>query len=231
MTIFRFVFKRYFSKLSNSILVFLLPIAVAFLPMGGFPEWMPLPLGFQYYGVVLLLISARLGRIIIEDRINKTLLRVGVAPITHGMYLTQNLMAYSLILTLVNIIFIAIGILVHGENLINPIMLFAVYSIFSTTAIGFSLAWHVLFRNKEAAFSLLGIVIMLMSMLGGVMWPVIIMPEILQRFAMLLPTYWLMEALILITRNAPISDILLSSTMMIMFSTLFILLGSRRSMV
>jgi len=187
MTIFNFVFKRYFRKSSNILFLCLLPIASVFLPVG---EWLPLPLGFQYYGVLLLFIATKLASIIMEDRANKTLLRIEAAPITHFQYLWQNLLAYSLILMGLNLVVIVAGVFVHGNILMHPILFFIIYTVFSMTAIGFSLAWYSLFHNKEAAFSVLSGVIMLMAMLSGVMWPIEAMPIILQRFARLLPTYW-----------------------------------------
>lgn len=228
MTIFNFVFKRYFRNSSNIIFLCLLPIASVFLPVG---EWLPLPLGFQYYGVLLLFIATRLGSIIMEDRANRTLLRVEAAPITHFQYLWQNLLAYSLILMGLNFVVIIAGVLVHGDILINPILLFILYTIFSMTAIGFSLAWYSLFHNKEAAFSVLSGVIMLMTMLGGIMWPIEAMPIILQRFAKLLPTYWLMNGIIEILSGASIVDLILPIAMMSMFSIVFLILGSRRRII
>ncbi|AKL95964.1 ABC-2 type transporter [Clostridium aceticum] len=227
MTIFTFVFKRFFRKPSNVVFLLILPIASVFLPVG---EWLPIPLGFQYYGLLLLFIAARLASVIMEDRMNKTLLRIGVAPVTHFQYLWQNLLAYSIILIAVNLVVVIVGVAVHGGKLISPVLLFIIYSFFSMTAIGLSLAWYSLFRNKEAATSVFGGVVMLIGMLGGVMWPVEIMPELLQRIAMLLPTYWLTEGIILVISGASIIDLGLPLAMMMMFSIAFLLLGSRRKL-
>ena len=206
MTIFAFVFKRFFRKKSNSIFLLMLPIGCIFLPTG---EWPPIPLGFHYYSLLLLFIASRLGGIILEDRINKTLLRVSVAPISHFQYLWQNLLAYTIILTAVNMVFVLLGVIVHGESLLSPILLFIIYTVFSMTALGFSLAWYSLFRNKEAAFSILGGIIIIMAMLGGVLWPVEIMPEYLQRAVMLLPTYWAAEGTLLVAFGAPTEDLVI----------------------
>ncbi|WP_096199905.1 ABC transporter permease [Bacillus sp. FJAT-45350] len=225
MTIFTFVFKRFFRKKSNIFFLLVLPIGAVFLPIG---EWPPIPLGFQYYSILLLFLAARLGGIILEDRANKTLLRVSVAPITHFQYLWKNLLAYSIILTSVNVVFVTLGVIVHGENLPSPILFLLIYTVFSTTSLGFSLTWYSLFRNKEAAFSILGGVIILMAMLGGVMWPVEIMPELLQRAVMLLPTYWVAEGTILVAYGAPTKDLITPLVVMFLFCIAFLLVGSRR---
>lgn len=228
MTVFNFVFKRFFRRPSNVVFLCIIPLASVLLPVGEFYEWLPLPIGFQYYGVLLLFIAARLAGIIMEDRENKTLMRIGVSPISHFKYLWQNLLAYSLILMGINLVVVLAGVVVHGEILVSPLLLYMLFSNFSFTAIGLSLAWYSLFRNKEAAFSVLGGVYIIMAMLGGVMWPIVIMPDILQRFAMLLPTYWLMEGLLLIVRGGSLGDMLLPWSILLMFSMAFIILGSRR---
>ncbi|OIJ20158.1 multidrug ABC transporter permease [Anaerobacillus alkalidiazotrophicus] len=225
MTVCQFVFKRFFRKKSNSIFLLVLPIGAIFLPMG---EWPPIPLGFHYYGIIIMFIASRLSAIIMEDRANKTLLRLSVAPITHFQYLLQNLLAYTVILTAVNLVFIILGVIVHGESVPSPSLLFIIYTVYSITSLGFSLAWYATFRNKEAAFSILGGIIILMAMLGGVLWPVEIMPESLQRAVMLLPTYWIAEATVLLSYEAPTEELAIPLVVMFLFCIAFLLLGSRR---
>ena len=225
MTIFNFTVKRFFRSLLNLLLLFVLPLGILFLPKG---EWLPIPLGFQYYGLLQLFIAAKLASNIIEDRTNGIMVRIGVAPITHFQYLWQNLLAFSLILTGLNVLFIMAGVLVHGEELISPLRLFIVYSFFSMIAIGFSLAWYSLFRSKEAAFLIISGVIILMAMLGGMMWPVQAMPAAFQRIAMLLPTYWFVEGILVSVRGGTVVNFVMILVIMFMYSLAFIILGSRR---
>ncbi|NLY45706.1 MAG: ABC transporter permease [Tissierella sp.] len=228
MTVFNFVFKRYFKRPSSIFFLLILPIALVFLPMG---EWPPIPLGFQYYGILLLFISVKLTSIIMIDRENKVLLRIGVAPITHFQYLLENLLAYGIILIGLNMIVVIMGSIVYRESFNYYLLLFIIYSFFSMTALGFSLAWYSLFQNKDTATSILSGVIMLMAMVGGVLWPIQIMPVILQRLAMLLPTYWLGQSITFLAFRAPISEQIIPLTMMLIFSILFLIVGSRRKII
>ncbi len=195
------------------------------MPLG---DWFPLPMGFQYFGMLILFIAAKLSSIIMEDRTRRTLLRIGVAPISHFNYLFQNLLAYSLILVGLSGVVVVIGIAVHGQALIAPGLLFIIFACFSLTAIGFSLAWYSLFRNKEAAIIIIVWVITIMAMLGGLMWPIQAMPILFQQLAMLLPTYWLAEALLLLATGASFSTLILPMAIMSMYSIAFVLLGSMR---
>lgn len=60
------------------------------------------------------------------------------------------------------------------------------------------------------------------------MRPVQAMPIFFQRLAMLLPTYWLAEGMILAVEGAPAADLVFPLVMMLLFSVAFILLGSLR---
>lgn len=228
MIIFKFVLKRYFRQPTNIIFLLILPIILVFLPE---LVWPPIPMGFQYYGVLLLFIATKLTSIILDDRTRKTTLRISVAPITHFQYLWQNLLAYSVLLTGVNILVVLMGVLYHGENLVSPLLLLVVYTFFSMTAIGFSLAFYAIIRNKEAASALLTGVIALISMLGGVFWPIQIMPVFIQRLAMFFPTYWYSEGVIRVAYGGSLGDIAFPLIMMSMFTIFFLVFGSRKDII
>ena len=68
-------------------------------------------------------------------------------------------------------------------------------------------------------------------MLGGVFWPIQIMPVFIQRIAMLLPTYWYSEGIIRVAYGASIGDIALPLVMMFMFTIVFLIFGSRRDII
>ena len=93
LTIFNFALIRSVRALPNLILLLGLPATVVVLPVGG---WHGLPLGYHFYGILLLFSASKLVHMIMEDRKNKILTRIGVAPVTHFKYLSQNLLAFAL---------------------------------------------------------------------------------------------------------------------------------------
>lgn len=226
MIIFKFVYIRFFRNVANIILLCILPVAMIFLTGDS---WIGLPTGFQYYGILQMIIAARLADIILEDRTKKITLRIGAAPITNLQYLWQNLLAYAVMLILQNIVVILIGsLLMGGDVLFSPWLLFVLYSCFSVTSIALALAWYSLFRRKDSAGMILITLILFMAMLGGLLWPLEIMPEFIQQAAMLLPTYWLAEGMRSIASVTTLNDLLLPLGVLLMFSAAFLLLGSRR---
>ncbi|WP_130860671.1 ABC transporter permease [Gracilibacillus phocaeensis] len=224
MTIFFFAIKRCFRDIMNIVLLCVLPIIVILMPDG---KWTLLPIGFQLYGTVLFFAAAKLVSIIMEDRIKGILVRIGVSPVTHFQYLWQNLLAYSLVLV-IQVVIVMVGGLLYGHDLVQPFLLFVIYTLFAITAIGFSLAWFSLFRQKETAFVILVGLIMLMSMASGMMWPIDLMPEFMQRLVMLLPTYWLVKSLQIVASQADVVELVVPLVMLLMFTVAFLVIGSKR---
>ncbi|MBP1969085.1 ABC-2 type transport system permease protein [Virgibacillus natechei] len=224
MTIFAFALKRSFRKLINIVLLGGLPIIFVFLPDNGVYT---LPIGYQFYGILLLFTSAKLVSMMLDDRVSGALLRIGASPVTHLQYLWQNLLAYSLLLILQSGAMI-IGGMLYGHTLHEPGLLFLLYAVFSLTAISFSLAWFALFRHKETAFSILFGLIILISMAGGLFWPIDLMPDIMQKLVMVLPTYWLAEAQFILVGSGDLSDLFIPIGFLLLFTVIFLLGGSKR---
>lgn len=225
MTIFKFTIKRCFRSFWSIGLLFLLPPALMFMPGDS---WSSLPMSFHFYGIVLLFSASRLVKIVMDDRFSGILTRIGAAPVTHFHYLWQNLLAFALLLLVQIAAVIAAALLLHGDQLAAPLSIFVIFGFFSLTGIGLSLAWVSLYRHRETALLILVNLIILISMLGGLLWPIEAMPLLLGRIAMFLPTYWLTEALLVVAnRSAPV-ELAVPLGIMLLFAAAFLLLGSKR---
>lgn len=227
MTIFTFSLKRSVRSLLNLLLLGATPLFIIFL---ADEQWFMLPMGYQLYGVILLFIASKLVSIMLEDRTTGVLQRIGVSPITHFQYLWQNLLAFSVLLVAQCAVVVLGGVL-YGLELPVPILLFTVYSLFAMTAISLSLAWFSLFRHKETAFSVFIFITLLVAMIGGLFWPVEVMPPFLQRLAMFFPTYWLAESLQIIQTGENMINLWLPLTLLLLFSSIFLVIGSKRRLV
>lgn len=225
MTIFRFALMRSLRNGYNIGLLLALPLFIVFWPADAYS---PLPVGYRYYGIILLFGAAKLVHLILADRMSRIVVRISAAPVTHFQYLLQNLLAFAALLLVQAAVVVACGIPLHGSTFPSPAALFMLYACFSLTAIAFSLAWCSQFRNKETSFIILASVIMLLSMVGGLFWPVELLPAWMQRAAMLLPTYWLAEGLKLVSFGAQAGELLVPAGMLLLFTLVFLLIGSKR---
>jgi|SRR5690554_1578140 len=225
MTIFNFTLKRVFKNKLDLLMFLLLPVILVFISV---ETWIPIPLGFQLYGILLLFISSKICKTMMQDRENKVVLRISAAPITHLRYLGENLLAYTLILSMVNLIVVGLGVLRYGVDIIPPLKMFLLFSAFSATSIGLSIAWYALFQHTETAYSILGGLYMSLAMLGGMLWPFEAFPEILQRIIQILPTYWYAMGMRQVIYEGYNGDFFLTIGILLLFSLAFILLGSRK---
>jgi ABC-2 type transport system permease protein len=228
MTILRFALKRAFRSPANVLLLCVIPAGLAFLPSGT-TEW-TLPIGFHFYGLVIMFAAFLMVRSIVEDRLTGVLARISAAPVSHLRYLAENLLAYGVLLMIQNALAVGLGVAVHGGRIPSPFLLFAAYFFFSLTSIAFALAWCSLFGRRDVAYGTLSSVIMILSMLGGFYWPLQIMPDVMRRMAPITPCYWMMEAANVLRTGGQPWRFAFSLAVMLLFTVAFLLIGSRRRM-
>ncbi|WP_194543757.1 ABC transporter permease [Paenibacillus sp. JZ16] len=227
MTIFNFALIRSVRSLPNLILLLGLPAAVVVLPVGG---WHGLPLGYHFYGILLLFAASKLVHMIMEDRKNKILTRIGVAPVTHFKYLSQNLLAFALLLVGQSAVITCSAWLMHADVFGSLIQLFSILSMFSVTAISFSLAWSSMFRQPESSTAVMLGIILIMAVLGGTLFPIQAMPASLQKIAMVSPTYWFHEGIMLAKNGGLFAEQLTPLGILLLFAIAFMLIGSRKKL-
>jgi ABC-2 type transport system permease protein len=227
MTIFRFTLKRVFRSPLNLLLVCVLPVGAAFLPSA--PGW-PVPIGFYMYGAIILYASFLMLRSVVEDGLSGIFQRIGAAPVTYLRYLWETLLAYGLILVIQNAVMVGLGVLIHGDRIPSPLLLFVAYTAFSVTSLALCLAAGSLFRNREAAYGTISGVLMFLGMIGGFFWPLEIMPPALRRAAMATPCYWLVQAVQVLSDNGTPGRFALCLAIMLLYAVAFLLVGSRRRM-
>ena len=227
MTIFRFALKRSFRSPLNILLLCVLPAGVVFLPA---VEGWTLPMGFHFYGQLIMFAALLMVRAIVDDRQSGVLTRLASAPVRYFRYLSENLLAYGLLLVIQNAVVVALGVAVHGGRIASPVLLFVAFSCFSLASIAFALAGCSLFASREVAYGSLTTIIVLLSMVGGFYWPVGMMSEPLQKAALVTPTYWLLNAASVLQQGGPATRFVLSLAIMLLFAMAFLVVGSRRRM-
>lgn len=227
MTVFRYALKRTIKNPLDVLMILVLPIAIVFISE---ETWIPIPMGLQYYALLLLFLSSKICKIMMIDRENRITLRIAASPISHFRYLFENLMAFVLILTFINIVVVVIGVLNYGVDAINPLRILSLYSAFSVAAIGMAIAWFAMFKHTETAYSILGGLYTAMAMMGGFFWPYEIMPDLIIRFVRILPTYWFSLGLRQISFIEYEGDFLVTIGVLLLFGLTFITIGSKKNL-
>jgi len=205
------------------ILVFLLPIPVLFIP--AHPH--SFPFGLTLYGMMLFYSAFLLSRPIVEDRMQKIVIRIAASPVSTLQYLASHLLAYVTLLIVQIGIFLMGSLILHGDLVWDRIGLFALYISFSIMCIAFTLAWNMLFRSFTISFAVFAGVASLMCLFSGVSMPLFLLPTPIIRYIMFLPTYWLphgIEALY----HGDVGAIAQSHMILLAYAVIFLLLGSKR---
>jgi ABC-2 type transport system permease protein len=166
---------------------------------------------------------------LIKDKENKTYYRVLASPLTVRSYMLQSILSFYVISLLQVAGVFAVILLIFRLNLGASVpQLFIVMSVFALVCVSFGVALSSLTRNTRQAGNAAPLLIMPMSMLGGLLWPREVMPEILQKVGQFLPTTWLIDAARKVMLGNPLSSAAPEILIMFLFALVFFLLGSWR---
>ena len=228
MTIFYFALIRNLRRRTTMAAFMIIPFIMILIR----PLWLEKEsIGFTFYPMLILFASFLMVRLILMDRVSGTIIRIYAAPVTTLRYLAENLSAFCSVISVQVILVVSAGIILYQWELIMALKLALCYIIFTINAVALSLAWYSLFRKKEISDAVFSMVICFMSILGGIFIPIALLPEALRRIGMLLPTYWLSNAVSQLLSNCKESDYWISLLILCLFSIAFLLFGSKRRLV
>lgn len=223
MIIFKHAIKQSFTQPINLLIILILPVAIIFIP----PLGNDYPNGLYLYGMLSLFSAFLLCKPIIEERISKIIIRILATPTKYIAYLSSHLLAYLLILTIQNIIFM-LGIHLYWKDIvIDYALIFSLYFIFNIMTIAFCLCWNSLFKSYNLAFGLFSGAASIMCLISGISMPLQLLPDGIRSFTSILPTYWLPYGLNALY-NDKINYVLISHAVLLVYSGILLLLGSKR---
>lgn len=225
MTIFRFALLRSLRQKATLALLCITPLAMIFIEQLWSPDN---GMGFLFYGLVVMFAAFSLVRLTMTDRVSGTIVRILAAPVTTVRYLSQNLLAFWLILNVPTLLMIGVGSVGYGWSPERTARLLLCYLVFSAAAITLSLAWNSMFRSKIMADTIFSVVVSFMALLGGIFIPLSMLPDILRKIGMATPLYWFTNAILRLQGQEEADGYWISIIIMLLFSVAFLLYGSKR---
>jgi|GEM_PF-1180529 len=133
--------------------------------------------------------------IIHNERRDYTWQRLTITPATGGSIVGGYITSFWLIGWLQFAIIMLFMSIVFGTNWGNLILLIPFVSIMILTIVAYSMMMATVVSSKKQADAVNSIIIVSTCMLGGVYWPVEIMPQFMQYIANFIPQYWMMQGL------------------------------------
>ena len=158
-----------------------------------FAESVHYMMGFNIFFVMFSIIFT-IGSIL-EDKKLRTWQRVRISPISGTAVLAGNFVPTFAVGAVQMAVVLFAGQMLFGIDFgssLGPI--FMVFCVFVLTSTCFGLLLAALFSTFEQLNAAAPVIIVATSMLGGCMWPLSIVPPVLQKIADFTPQRWVLEA-------------------------------------
>jgi ABC-2 type transport system permease protein len=196
---------------------------------GGYKKWNPVQQYVPGMGIMMVLMIGGIGvsTRIITERKTGTFRRNLLAPIGKLTFLGGELLSGFIIGCMQIIVFFGVGILVFGLEIAGNILLVALISAFVILmGVGLGLLVSTFARSADAATGTVQAFVFPAAALGGLWFPIEIMPGFMQSIAKVFPTYHSMNAFQdVIVRGKGLLEIMPSLMVVIAFVLAFLVSG------
>lgn len=166
---------------------------------------------------------------IVRDRQERTIMRVLLAPVTLRRYMVEAIASF-LGISVVQVLLV-VGVLwgVFGFSFgPNPLVVMSMLLTFCLVSVSLGVSITTYVPSVRAASTTASLLITPMCMLGGCFWPQAIMPEILQRLSLFVPTTWAVQGAQTALAGGTFMELQLEFALLLLFAVVFLLLGSWR---
>jgi ABC-2 type transport system permease protein len=157
------------------------------------PDWIAQLFASMYPGLMvmsLLMVGNAAMKDVLQEKARGTLRRMLTAPITVGYYLIAKVLSAAVLVGVAMGLLLAVGTLAFGIRW-SPIGALAVASVVTVfAAVGFSATLYALLRSERLADAVSSMIVMLLTFLGGAMFPLNDPPAWLAASARVSPVYW-----------------------------------------
>ena len=175
----------------------------------------------------MLYMSVITAGLILEDKNSGVFYRVFYAPVTIKRYIFENLAAFLIVAIIQVIVILMIMKNILGLELgSRPLNMFILFIVFSTVCISLGLFIVSLFKKPIYSYTLILFITTPLVMLGGCYWKPEMMPNVMQKIALFLPTTWIMNAVDkLLSGNKSIVNISQEIIVLFIFAGIFLAAG------
>jgi ABC-2 type transport system permease protein len=223
--IYGLALKRLWKQKIMLVVLTIFPMIVLFIPPTG--NMTAPQIAYGLFGLIMLFSSILLSKQMIDDRSYKTIIRIAASPISHMAYLCGHLLAYFMIMAMQILMFAIVAHIVYDLTFyftgFGMLMIFA-FSIFS---LAFALFWHTLYKRFSTSISIYSVVANVIALVGGLTFPLSMLPQAIKDYAIVLPTYWYAYGIEQVV-SKDFLQIVLSFSIILGFSMMCLILGSRR---
>jgi len=147
------------------------------------------------YGFIAMFMAFFIIRNLMDDKRNGMPERLGVLPVSPRKIMVQGILA-----AFVSTLFASAILILFLNNrlglLPNPVHLFVLLGLFNLFTVALVFAVYSSVKNMAAVSAVVTMVANILSMIGGLFWPLEMVPPFMQRVAWFTPTYWFRRGLL-----------------------------------
>lgn len=225
MVVYSLALKRAIKQKITLVMVMLFPIIIILIP--PFP-YNIIPFSFTIYGLVIMFTAFILTKQVLDDRAQKTIVRIAASPLNHYAYVGGHVSAYMSILFAQILFFMGLAVFRYSFSPQFFLVSSLIYIVFALMSIAFSLFWHLFFKSYATSIAVYSVVANIMALAGGLTVPLEMFPERVKDVVVVLPTYWFAYSLDA-SYNGVYTNIGYTLAILVAFTIGFFAIGSKRS--
>lgn len=183
---------------------------------------------FVFWGFIvffLIYFNCNMGQRFLEDKLTNKIARIKTTSYGYSKYVLS-LFISQILLGIIQISIMYLIIVLIGGDKINELVnggTVLVLFLANLTGLSLSILISSISKSKNMFLALLNIIINVCAMLGGLYWPLKVMPNIVINISRCVPTYWLRTALDMSLKGNTFSDYTLNLFIVFLFSLGFII--------
>lgn len=190
-------------------------------PTSGYEISFPQSITWGIFGCV-----SAFAMSLVTERVFGTYLRLRASPVTRREILAGKGLACFLACALISVFLLALGWVVFGVRVLDPVKLAVAIAASSACFVGLMMFASVMGRTERAVAGSVWAILMPLAMLGGSMVPQIAMPRWMQTAGSVSPVKWMIRSFEgAIWRDLPWSEMLIASGIMLAMGAVFYVVG------
>ena len=183
--------------------------------------------GFAIMFVMMMMLS--MTGVLIEARQTGIWSRLFMSPVSRFQVMAGYFLSFFLVGWIQFSLLIALSSILFGVEWGDPIGLLVLITSLLLCVVGLGIAIASLVKTAEQQNAVGTLLVISTCMLGGVYWPISIVPDIMQKVANFVPQTWAMEGFTsLISEGGGIGNVMAPSMMLLGFAVLFLSVGLTR---
>ncbi|WP_339252609.1 ABC transporter permease [Sporosarcina sp. FSL W8-0480] len=183
--------------------------------------------GFSIMFVMIMMLS--MTGTLIEARQDGIWSRLFTTPVTRFQVMLGYFLSFFTVGWIQFFLLIALSSAMFGVDWGSPVALLLLITSLLLCVVGLGMAIASFVKTVEQQNAIGTLVIISTCMLGGVYWPISMVPDIMQKIANFVPQTWAMEAFTtLISENGSFTDIIMPLSVLVGFAIIFLSIGLSR---